>query len=795
MSSITPLQKQATSPAAQLLTDLRPGNSNFLQRKAAEKQAKTWVTWIDQEYKKAKDGRANIERQWYLNLSMYFGKQYLSFINDSNLPGNINGKLVTPPAPPWRTRLVSNKIRPIIRTELARVTSQKPNASVVPASSDDADLFAAQAGEQIWESFWANEKGQSTFRRAMWWTLICGSGFIKDWWDPNAVDPQCPDTVGKICMGPVTPFHLFVPDLREEEIEDEPFVINVYTRPVEFVKQFYSKYSDLANANADTVNSSEIMEDAYLNLQGSTHTQPDSVLCKEIWIKPGAHKDFPDGGMVTIVSNTVVYATDMGMPYKHGQYPFTKFDHIPSGKFYADSVIVDLTPLQKEYNRTRSQLVEARNRMSKPQLRAPIGSVNPAKITSEPGIVIEYRPGLAPPEPMPLQGVPNYVVQELSILQGDMEDVSSQHAVSRGETPSGLTAATAISYLQEQDDAPLSHTYQSIEEGFQKLAFQVLNLVVQYWDAEHMVKVTGTDGAFDTMVLKSSDVETGTDIRMEAGSSLPTSKAARQAFLMDLMKSGFIDPNKGLELMEIGGVQKLYDQLNVDKRQAQRENLRMKSVTGEQMDIYDQQLNAVRIQNAQQQMQQAITNPPPPDPNGQGVDGTYPDQTGPGAGQTDPNSPDGQLQAIRTGNPANAQPQNMPGQVPGQDPTQSTGIDPTQTDPGTDATTGQVLDPPLLVPVNSWDNHAIHIDTHNNFRKGQAFELLDDSAKRLFELHVQMHIQSANQAAMGMGGPPMGFSGQPSGPPQMGGGTPGPQPGGGGNQFTNALDPSMAGGQ
>lgn len=787
---------QAMSPAAQLLTDLLPKNPNFMAQRAAQKQAKEWVSFINREYRKAKTGRANIERQWYLNLSMYYGKQYLAFINDSNLPGNINGRLVTPPAPPWRTRLVSNKIRPIIRVELSRVTSQKPNASVVPATSDDKDLFAAQAGEQIWESFWVNEKGQSVTRRSLWWMLLTGTGFIKSWWDPNASDPQCKGSQGKICMGAVTPFHLFVPDLREEEIENEPFVINVYTRPVEFVKQFYSKFSDLSKISADTVSSSEIMQDAYLNLQGSSHTQPDSVLVKEIWMKPGAHKDFPNGGMVTTVADTIVYASDRGLPYRHEQYPFTKFDHIPSGKFYADSVIVDLTPLQKEYNRTRSQLVEARNRMGKPQLRAPIGSVIPQKITSEPGIVIEYRPGLAPPEPMPPAQIPGYVIEELSILEGNMEDVSAQHKFQRG-----VIAATAISYLREQDDAPMAHTFQSIEEGFQKLAGQVLNLVVQYWDAQHMVKVSGTDGAFDTMVLKSSDVESGTDIRIEPGSSLPISKAARQAFLMDLMKNGFIGSDKGLELMDIGGVQKLYDQLNVDKRQAQRENLRMKSVNGDQMDIYDQQLAAVRQQNEQQQIQQQFSQPPPQDPNAPDANGQYPDQI-PNPETQGPQGPDAQLQAIRTGNPANGampsgggnpQPQ-MPGQMPGMpgqmpDQSQPGAIDPTQTDPGVDATTGQVLDPPLLVPVNSWDNHAVHIDTHNNFRKGQAFELLDDSAKRLFELHVQMHIASANAAASGMAGPPQGFSGLPGGPPHSPGG---PPPSGGANQFTGPIQPPSA---
>ena len=62
------------------------------------------------------------------------------------------GKLSTPKAPPYRVRLTVNRVRSIVRTELSRMTSNKPNASVVPASSEDQDLFAATAGEQVWES-------------------------------------------------------------------------------------------------------------------------------------------------------------------------------------------------------------------------------------------------------------------------------------------------------------------------------------------------------------------------------------------------------------------------------------------------------------------------------------------------------------------------------------------------------------------------------------------------------------------------------------------------------------------
>src|SRR5205814_1629372 len=83
--------------------------------------------------------------------------------------------------------------------------------------------------------------------------------------------------------------------------------------------------------------------------------------------------------------------------------------------------------------------------------------------------------------------------------------------VSHGETPSGVTAATAISYLQERDDSAMSTTYQSIEMGYEKVARHFLSHVVQFWDTPRIVKTTGADGFFDAIALSGSEIASGTD--------------------------------------------------------------------------------------------------------------------------------------------------------------------------------------------------------------------------------------------------------------------------------------------
>lgn len=652
-------------------------------------EVKALVDWARTQHTKAKTARASIERQWRLNLAFYYGKQNVAIQMGQ---GPKHGQLFTPKAPPYRVRSVTNKIRPIIRTEYARVTSSKPSASVVPASSEDKDLFAAQAAEQIWQSEFDIKKLHAIYGRAAWWMLITGNGFVKDWWDPDkentnytlANEVQMKNSgeqnmaVGDSCYAPVTPFHLFVPELREPEIENQPFVINVFTKSVEWAKATYGQ-----DFKPDVVSTNDILQDSDLNLQ-SGDAAPDSVMVTEVWLKPNGHKYFPQGGYFCTIGNRLVAINDQGIPYQHGEYPFTHFTHIPSGTFYAESVITDLILPQREYNRTRSQIIESKNRMAKPQLVAPKGTIDPQKITSEPGIVIEYNPGFGPPQPLPLQPLPAYVQQELDIITRDMEDISAQHQVSRGEAPgSGVTAATAISYLQEKDDSLMTHTYDSIDMGFEKIAKHTLSHVVQFWELPRIVRTTGMDSSFDAVVLKGTDIRSGTDIRIEPGSSLPVSKAARQAFIMDMMKMGFIDPNRGLELMEIGGTQRLYEELKVDERQAQRENLRMQMLDDEEIENYKQE------QMMQFMHQSQVSN-----------------------------LFSGAMQGAPEG--------------------------------FTDLNTGMIAPPPQnMVAVNSWDNHALHIEVHNKFRKSQTFERLSAPKKEQFEAHVRAHANALNSAAMG----------------------------------------------
>lgn len=604
------------------------------------------------KFQKAQEDRWRQERQWYLNLAFYYGQHYVRFRSDEY---NQRFDMYVPPAPYYRVRPVINQIRKTVRKEIARLTAQQPNAYIIPASTEDRDVFAAQAGEQIWSSMWRQHRFNRTIRQAVFWQATCGNGFIKQWWDYSKTD-ELNNMPGDIVLRAQTPFHIFVPDLREENIEDQSCVIHAQVRSKEWIRQYFG-----IDMSAQRL---EVVDESLLSVMGLSHqSRRDTAIILEVWEKPGYNPELPEGAMYTIANNQIVQGFD-GWPYSHNQYPFSKIDGVPTGKFYNDSIITDLIPLQRELNRTRGQIIEAKNRMAKPQLTGEEGSVDPAKITSEPGLFIPYKPGFNRPESLPMQNMPSYVSEEINRLYTDMADLSGQHEVSQGQTPPGVTAAVAISYLQEQDESLISTHFDSLEEAIEKTARQVLGYVKDFWDEPRTIRLVGIDAAFDVQTFKGSDIRDNTDIRVEAGSALPTSRAAKQAFITDLMKMGFIPPQEGLEVLEIGGLNKIYERVQVDRRQAQRENLKMRVATAEDIEAF-------RSTWAQKPEQVRI-----------------------------------------------------------------------------DPDTGLALDPPLVVPVNSYDNHELHIEEHNRYRKSQSFEMAEPHTKWLFEEHVKQHQMAIMDQAM-----------------------------------------------
>lgn len=587
-----------------------------LKKERDEDSTKALVSQVNSWRARCASARLPYERTWLKAIDMYEGRQFTEWSRDQR-------RMIEAPLPDGRVRIPMNVCQPIIRTEVAKTTSSHPMASVQPASNDDEDLLAARAAEAAWEWYNASERLQTrTLNLANHWRSLTGNGFVKTFYDQSAIDTaavaaakleyrkqqaaDAPDAgagmsplaaalglaptnipapppgpvYGKVTSENVSPFHLYVPDLGEPDIQRQSYLIHVSYIGKERAKMVYGG-SMPEDWDPPTVDPSEVYQ---VNVPGAyvdTTATSELVRVVEAWVKPGATRHLPKGGLVVLIDDQLVGLAKDGLPYEHGEYPFAHIYTVETGRFYRMSVLEAVIPLQQELNRIFAQLVEYKNLTASPMYLYRQGSLNPRQIRTRPGTWIPINFGAEYPTPLQLPAIPQYVTGLIDTIKQYLDDISGQHQVSRAISPGADTAASAIQILREADDDYLSNTLDSIEVAVETVARHALVLMVQFWDEPRLIKVAGPSEAVSARALTGAELATGTDIRTTVGTGLPQSRSARQAFITELMDKGYIPPSIGLQAIEAGALGKLFQVLQVDEQQAERENVEMTTLITE----------------------------------------------------------------------------------------------------------------------------------------------------------------------------------------------------------------------
>ena len=592
--------------------------------KAAGTADRNLVEKWNNKLKACQEARINFERQWHENLAFYAGRQWIVFTR--NPTGGFQFA-EQPAQDKWRVRHTANRILRIIRTEVTKLSKEQPQWYCVPASTEEKDRLAAMAGDAITEFIMRTKYFNMKRMEATFWSCICGTAFLKNYYDETALEID--GLPGKICLEAVPAFQAFVPNLQVVDVQEQPYFIHARAMDPE---QVYSSYG--VELQPETT-ASTILEARFLSALGiKQNKNQETKLCyvKENWVKPC--REFPQGAMFVTGENKVLYVYEpqrdpevdpmqgmqdmlpgMGMPstgsnvampqsenqesdgeaevlapksdlpgmenysyeypLRHGKYPFAKIDHVSTGMFYAESVVKTLIPLQKEYNRTRSIMLENRNLAGKPQWGYITGSIDPKKFNSKPGLLLAVQLGFDFPKALDQPELPQSVVNELDVTVRDMDDASSQYEITKGRTPPGVEAASAIAYLQEENDTIMLDAVTSLEAAVQETGIQVLANIHDFWSTDRIVQMTSKNQFMETKQFKAADLRPNMDFRVEPGSMAPRSQAAKQAFIIELMKMGVIDPTKALRYLQMNETNKLYDDMMLDVRHSQRENVFM----------------------------------------------------------------------------------------------------------------------------------------------------------------------------------------------------------------------------
>lgn len=540
-----------------------------------------------------KRGRYDLEREWKMNLAFYKGNQYISYNKSSNqidyLPTEDGEK------PRFRVRIVSNQIQVGAHSLLSKLTKTKPVISATPSTGSPADRKAAQFAEMLYQHWWYDLKLQDKLHEALLWGITAGQGYWNISWDRAAGksmrfmlgpdgNPILDDELQELFRGQLAQMGIepmeqtvYLGDIRVEAMS--PF--DVYLDPS--AKTFDDcKYAICAHAlDVDeiearwgkrlTPDAISVDPDVALPWKGQSAMEPT---VKRVYIgyflpQPG----LPKGRYVVFTDGPTQILDDGPWSFPTAELPLVKFPGVRvPGRVYDDAVVTSARPLQKELNRTISQIVEYKNLTIRPRWSAPVGSMM-SKLTNEPGSIVQYQPiGGQKPEAERLPSMPPYVFDHLNNITGRLKEVFGLTEITEGSVPPNVEAGVAIDLLQEMATDRWEPTIQSLENGLARAGKLMIALAQKYYIEPRLIKIHGEGGRLSVKRFVQADIDSNVDFHAEAGSGLPRTRAGRMARIEQLMKMGILRPEqvwKHVDMADMKGIQASWA---ADEDQAEREH-------------------------------------------------------------------------------------------------------------------------------------------------------------------------------------------------------------------------------
>jgi hypothetical protein len=561
---------------------------------------------VERLFSKAKKHRSQYDRAWPRYYRMFRGKQWDT------------------PRPSFRHSEIINHIFKTIQTTVPIQMDTRPRFEFLAQEPGDYEL--AEILNVAAESDWERKNWGLQFLETLYDANLYGTGLSS-----MLYDPEGNYKAGELCYDSVDPLY-FYPDPDAQDVNKKCGFV-VYAEPMDIakVKRKYPKHarfikpdiSDFASGMKDLgAERRQIPNDSFATMSSETGSGVDKDRCLLItcWIAPEFLSDDyeeienknPDGSIDytqqakwpngrKIVMCSKVLLEDTPNPNDDAEIPYQRLlNYSLPREFWGISEVEQLEGPQKTFNKILNFALDVMTLMGNPiWVVDSTSDIDTDNLVNKPGLVVEKAPGSEVRREEGVQLQP-YVLQLADKMADWFDSVSGSQDVTRGVQPTGITAASAITSLQEAAQTRLRLKARLVDYYLQDLGRQWLSRTFQYRTAPEMYRLTGRDGSQKYFRMhvekydKTEEVEqvdemgnvsmveqpTGEvgqravvqpygengmmslddqrvfeirakfDVRVTTGSSLPFAKAEKETRLLQLFDRGIIDIEEVLKSSE-----------------------------------------------------------------------------------------------------------------------------------------------------------------------------------------------------------------------------------------------------
>lgn len=584
------------------------------------------------------------KRDWALNRAFYAGQQW-AFWNPKMLRVE---DVPTDTGPKWKVRLQSNQIKPGLANYVAMLTKTRPVITAEPDSGSDTDVKSAQMAESLYDWLWDEKQLNSKLASGLFEAGLSGA-FWKITWDALAAQPmtfilgpdgapimdenlaemfldqlagelqqaaqtnpqaaqalagQDPETLARKLASKT----VYMGDIRIDVMTVENVVLDPSANSFSEATWAICRHAmdpDEVEARWGKVNGEKIQPNAIrasdnpAPLPFVEDRKPQNTLREVFIMYVRPCPALPKGRYVVWIEGPNAILEDRTWPYPFRKLPLVKIPGLyrPNSP-YDDPIVSDARSLQKDYNKTLSQIVEHKNLTLRPQMLAPVGSFK-MQTTTEPGAVWEYNPiaGNLKPEWRDLPALPAYVFEHLATIKQSLDNLFMRVPTNRDQLPARTDTGTVLEGMAEAVSDQLSTIITNLEDSLAEAGELIAALAQTYYIEPRLLKIRGENGSVQVKKFMGADIAGGFTFRPRYGTGLPRTRAGKQAAIIDLVTAQLIDPKTALKHLDLADLKGVQAKLAADEDMALREHEKL-------MD--GQPINPAAIQNTQQQIQQMI---------------------------------------------------------------------------------------------------------------------------------------------------------------------------------------------
>lgn len=509
------------------------------------------VREVREDFDARREARRPYELTWQLNMNFLMGNQFCNITGRGDIQQDEKYFF-------WQEREAYNHIAPIIETRVAKLESIRPKMSVMPFSSSERDVRAAEVSGKILEAAAENAELAKKISQATMWSETCGSVFYKVTWDKNKGRKLGLSSDGKtvyegdVDISVCPPFEIYPDSNVSQTVEDCRSIIHAKAYAAEDVKETWGV--DVQGEDVRIFALDGALATGGLGYSASVpnitaQKKSGQVIVIEKYIRPDA--EHPDGRLIIVAGDKLLF--DGPLPYINKQdgqrgFPFVRqLSQTVAGCFWGMCVIDRLIPIQRAYNAVKNRKHEFLNRISMGVLTVEDGSVDVDNLQEEglsPGKVLIYRQGSEPPKMMDSGSVPIDFTYEEERLINEFMVISGTSELSRNSaTPTNVTSGVALQLLINQDDTRLAATADEMRFAVKECAGMILALYRQFALTPRIVR-TVSDDKVEVTAFTAEDIS-GDGIVLDTTNEASDDVTQKRSMMFQLLSAGVLYDSQG----------------------------------------------------------------------------------------------------------------------------------------------------------------------------------------------------------------------------------------------------------